>query len=390
MLATGISCFALVWVRGRRREPSPPDRTSAFTRGTPWAPRSRAAGARSSASRRPRHPARPAASPRGPGRARGCAKYALDDLRLRLLALLVQDHRARHRRGERRARDDPRRHVEPAVGEHAEDRRGHGLRSLVHDDRHDVGRRRRDRAELRAEVAEGLRRPRSAGTARPRRAGRASRSTGTCRRRRRCRSARPAPSGSPPRRCSRPRACSPGTTSSAGLRRPSSTTRLPRSSGTSVGRRRSSVGDRSLETTARMNCCCRPIRAKSGARSSHGWWRVRTYASAVVPSKRWHPAGMSSPVSSSCIGYGTHMSTPSSASTSPWNPARSDVEHVVDPETGEVAHRPGHTLGAPTLDPALERRVDLVRTPGPGSRPTGRGGRTGTRLPSGPAPCARG
>ena len=37
--ATGISCFALVWVRGRSREPSPPDRTSALTRDTPWAPR---------------------------------------------------------------------------------------------------------------------------------------------------------------------------------------------------------------------------------------------------------------------------------------------------------------------------------------------------------------
>ena len=32
---------------------------------------------------------------------------------------------------------------------------------------------------------------------------------------------------------------------------------------------------------------------------------------------------MSRPVSVSTIGYGTHMSTPPSVSTSPWNPARS-------------------------------------------------------------------
>src|SRR5438270_10525652 len=36
LLATGTSCFALVWVSGRSRDPAPPQSTSAFIRRSAW------------------------------------------------------------------------------------------------------------------------------------------------------------------------------------------------------------------------------------------------------------------------------------------------------------------------------------------------------------------
>ena len=196
-----------------------------------------------------------------------------------------------------------------------------------------------------------------------------------------------APPGTPQRRCSARASGRPGRrghragTRDLGCRLASTGPTRPGSPS------RSAFGCSIWLITARMNCCWRPIRAKSGIGSQEGAATARRRA----PGSRrasGSPGATSSPV------FGSTM-CPTSRSRSAWGsrtrrcldharrvhvvggdahvdaaegvhdllePVEVDVEVVVDRDAGQSRHgRLGHELRAAALHPALERGVDLVR-----------------------------